>query len=118
MSSYLEAYFERMENNHNVLMKVAEELKARGCKVYSTEFRSHPEDRWRDYILVQKGNLRTYVGFAETPYRWYVDSECSTHHNTRGTVGERGYGFPYTIDEILESMRPCNEKIKFFYVEI
>lgn len=117
LKSYMDWYCARRENAHNVLMNLAEELKARGCKVYSTKWRSARQDGWRNYILVQKGNLRTYVGFCEVPYGWYADSECSAR-NARGLVGEYGFGFPYTVDEVLDTMRPCNEKLLFFYVEI
>lgn len=117
LKSYMDWYGARRENAHNVLMNVAEQLKARGCKVYSSRWRSARQDGWRDYIIVQKGDLRTYVGFREVPYGWYVDSEGSSS-NYRGLVGEYGFGFPYTIDEILESMRPCNKKIYSFHVEI
>ena len=36
---YLTAYWKRKEDNHNVLMSVAQQLKAEGCKVYFTEYK-------------------------------------------------------------------------------
>lgn len=117
LKGYMDWYCARMENVHNILMDLSEKLKERGCRVYSTKWRSAKQDDWRSYIVVTKGNLRTYVGFHQVPYGWYADSECSTSH-LRGLVGEYGFGFPYTVDEILDSMRPCYKKLDEFYVEI
>lgn len=104
-NNYFESHRQRMKNNHITLMKVADMLKLKGCKVYSSEFRDSERDSYRRYLLVVKDRKKTYVGFSEVPYRWWLDSECSNLKNTRGLVGEKGYGFPYTIQEILDSMR-------------
>lgn len=123
-NNYLESYGQRMKNNHITLMQVADMLKLKGCKVYSSEFRDSKRDSYRKYLLVVKDNKKTYVGFSEVPYRWWLDSECSNRKNTRGLVGEKGYGFPYTIEEILDSMRTIQKSEREFqqtlrsYVEL
>lgn len=111
---YLTAYKKRKENNHNVLMSVAEQLKAEGCKVYSTKY-NEPRDT-REYIVVEKDGKRNTVGFAEVPYRWYIGNPYTG--KTAGLVGEDTYGFPFTTDEIMKSLVPIIEKRDWFYVEI
>lgn len=111
---YLTAYRKRKENNHNVLMSVAEQLKAEGCKVYSTKC-NEPRDA-REYIIVEKDGKHNIVGFAEVPYRWYIGSSYSG--KIAGLVDEDTYGFPFTVDEIIKSLVPITEKRDWFYVEI
>ncbi|MDC1809091.1 hypothetical protein POZ03_01290 [Bacteroides uniformis] len=111
---YLTAYWKRKENNHNVLMSVAQKLKAEGCKVYSTEYKE-PRDA-REYIVVEKDGKRNFLGFMEVPYRWYIGSPYSG--KTVGLVGEDTYGFPFTVDEILKSLVPTTKERDWFYVEI
>lgn len=111
---YWTAYRKRKENNHNALMSVAEQLKTKGCKVYSTEYKE-PRDV-RKYIVVEKDGKRNIVGFAEVPYRWYIGSPYTG--KIAGLIGEDTYGFPFTIDEIIKSLVPVTEKTNWFYVEI
>ncbi|MCY1134091.1 hypothetical protein OWT79_10815 [Bacteroides fragilis] len=103
---YLTVYRKRKENNHNVLMSVAEQLKAEGCKVYSTKC-NKPRGT-REYIIVEKDGKRNIVGFAEVPYRWYIGSSYSG--KIAGLVGEDTYGFPFTVDEIIKSLVPITKK--------
>lgn len=111
---YLTAYWKRKKNNHNVLMSVAEQLKAEGCKVYSTEYKE-PKGA-REYIVVEKDGKRTIVGFAEVPYRWYIGNSYTG--KIAGLIGEDTYSFPFTVDEIMKSLVPTTQKIDWFYVEI
>lgn len=96
MKGYMECYVERMENNHNFLMKVAEELKGRGCEVYSTKWRSAKQDGYRNYILAVKDGKRVLVGFHEVPYGWYVDPDCcAREHEMRFLSENHGYGVSF-----------------------
>lgn len=114
MMDCLTAYRKRRENNHNVLMALAEQLKAKGCKVYSTK--CEEARKMREYIVVEKDCKRNIVGFAEVPYRWYIGSSyCG---KISGLVGDDTYGFPFTVDEIINSLVPITNKIDWFYVEI
>lgn len=120
METYFEAYARRMKNNHQKLMEVSEQLKQNGCKVYSKPFIEGSSDGYRSYILVVKGDKKTYLGFAECPYRWFLDSECSSHKETR----YKGFDIPYTLEEIIHSMNTIQnknrleEKINRLYVEL
>lgn len=113
---YMDAYIARRENNHGVFLKLAEKLKYLGCRVYAS-----PHDNLLTYIRVEKDNKFCYVGFGEVPYRWYVDNSTAGNDiDSRGLVGEHGYDFPFTIEEIMSKLRPITKgkERKSFYMEL
>lgn len=119
MKSYMECYRERIENNHNELIKLAEILRDQhGCKC----FRHHATIQGLvTYILIEKDGKKTYAGFAEVPYRWFIDPECRTTigvAQTRWDDESRGFKFPFTVEEVLKSMRIFKKPKYNFYVEI
>lgn len=112
---YLSAYTKRRVNNHHKLLEFAEQLKKVGCKVYAVGYSLKDNDTI-DYIHVRKDNLSTMVGFAEVPYRWYIDNPYSGV--VRGIlIGETGYDIPFTVEEVLTELKP-SKKLDSMYVEI
>ena len=99
LDSFLPAYCARRKNNHHVLLEVCEELKKHGVSCYTNRQEYESE---RTYLIhaVKDGKCVVF-GFAEVPFRWYVGSD---YIHGRGLVGERGFGYPYEIEEILSQI--------------
>lgn len=120
MGDYMNAYLRRMKNNHDKLMSFAQELKKAGCKVYAVNH-CLKEGELIDYIHVRRGNMAVNVGFAEVPYRWYIDSPYSGKVVYVGTYagGSRnlGYEFPFTVEDVLGNLKESN-KLDSMYKEI
>lgn len=116
----MEAYRKRIANNHKKLLEFAEELKKLGCQVFATTNAIRCR-AYIDYLHVRKGDLSTYVGFAEVPYRWYIGNEFAMNKMegiVRGIVmGETGYEIPFKPEEVLPYLRP-GKKLESFYEEI
>lgn len=108
----LKSYWLRMENNHKVFLQLAEELKKKGCWVFSPCSSSHERIK---FLLVKKGRLQTMVGFAEVPYRWYIGSEYSGRISD---LLEDSYKFPFTVDDVLNEMRESPKEIEPYYEEL
>ena len=120
MEDYMSAYMRRMKNNHDKLISFAEELKKAGCKVYAVHY-VIKDGAFIDYIHVRRGNMAVNVGFAEVPYRWYIDNEYSGQVVYVGTYagGSRnlGYEFPFTVEDVLQNLKE-SRKLDSMYVEI
>ena len=120
MEDYMSAYMRRMKNNHDKLMSFTQELKKVGCKVYAVHY-VIKDGAFIDYIHVRRGNMAVNVGFAEVPYRWYIDNEYSGQVVYVGTYagGSRnlGYEFPFTVEDVLQNLKE-SRKLDSMYVEI
>ena len=111
----MSAYFKRVKNNHDKLVALAEDLKKSGCKVYAVNYRLK-EGELIDYIHVRRDNMAVNVGFAEVPYRWYIDNPYSGV--VRGIpIGETGYDMPFTVEDVLTELKPA-KKLDSMYTEI
>ena len=111
----MSAYFQRVKNNHDKLVALAEDLKKSGCKVYAVNYRLK-EGELIDYIHVRRDNMAVNVGFAEVPYRWYIDNPYSGV--VRGIpIGETGYDMPFTVEDVLAELKPA-KKLDSMYTEI
>lgn len=104
MKTYLEAYMERMERNHNMLMGLANELKDKGYTVFA----NGKTDRFVSLLHIVKDGKHIAFGFSEVPYRWYAGASIppSREHGSGYTVKEwfDVESLPDT-EEIIASMR-------------
>ena len=113
----MSAYYKRVKNNHDKLIAFAEDLKKAGCKVYATNYRLK-EGELIDYIHIRRGNTAVNVGFAEVPYRWYIDSGQVVYVGTyAGGSRNLGYEFPFTVEDVLQNLKESN-KLDSMYTEI
>lgn len=109
---YFPWYFARKQNNHEIFLMLAEELKKRGCRV----FHSHLFNGEKiNLIYVHKENLRVLVGFGECPFHWYISGNCKREEY--GLVGKYGWDLPFDADEVLERLEPyeMTNLDKWFY---
>lgn len=120
MEDYMSAYMRRMKNNHDKLISFAEELKKVGCKVYAVHY-VIKDGAFIDYIHVRRDGKAVNVGFAEVPYRWYIDNEHSGYviHVGIYSGGSRnlGYEFPFTVEDVISRLKE-SKKLDSMYVEI
>lgn len=98
LNSYMGSYTARRKNNHHVLLEVAEELKKLGCTCYTCKEDFERERTDLIHVFNKEGKSVCF-GFAEVPYRWYIDSEHG--QNVRYLIGEHGYDYPFDAEEIL-----------------
>ena len=109
---YFPWYFARMQNNHEIFLMLAEELKKRGCRVF--HYRSSNDEKI-NLLYVHKENLRVLVGFAECPFHWYISGDCK--RKEYDLVGKYGWDLPFDADEVLERLEPyeMTNLDKWFY---
>ena len=101
IDGYFDAYRARLTNNHHVLLEVAEEMKKLGFVCYAASD-SYKNEATRLVYAIRDNECVTF-GFAEVPYRWYIDSE---YRFTCGLIGEHGYDYPFDIEDILKHVGP------------
>ena len=109
---YFPWYFARMQNNHEIFLMLAEELKKRGCSVFHSKLYNGEKI---NLIYVHKENLQVLVGFEECPFRWYIRGNCKCEEY--GLVGKYGWDLPFDADEVLERLEPYEMTTldKWFY---
>lgn len=66
MTTYFEAYAERMKRTEELLISFAEELKKNGFSVFGY----WRKDRVLKGIIIRKGGKHVRLYFYEVPYRW------------------------------------------------
>ena len=112
MEDYMSAYMRRMKNNHDKLISFAEELKKVGCKVYAVHY-VIKDGAFIDYIHVRRDGKAVNVGFAEVPYRWYIDHVGIYSGGSRNL----GYELPFTVEDVISRLKE-SKKLDSMYVEI
>ena len=108
MFDYLKAYQERLDRNHDEFLRMAGELKARGCKVdtYASE------ERYISSIRVEKDGRQCHFGFTDVPYRWYIDISWKPNEKTgsgKTVLTKTGGENKITPEEIIAHMAPKYE---------
>jgi len=111
INDYFPAYGARRRNNHLVLMEVAEEVKKHGFRCYCAE--DYYKHQSTSLVYAVKDDKCVTFGFAEVPYRWYINSEHQLGM-TAGLVGEHGYDYPFDIEDILSNVVPNRFKNGYF----
>ena len=114
MEDYMSAYLRRMKNNHDKLISFAEELKKVGCKVYAVHY-VIKDGALISYIHVRRDGKAVNVGFAEVPYRWYIDNPYSGYVIFVDRV--LGYDFPFSVEDVISRLKE-SKKLDSMYVEI
>ena len=110
---YFDAYIQRKEAVDAELRKLASELKKQGCTVYHVRCVPYVE-----YIMVTKGNLRTYVGYAKVPYHWWADGGCRSIIGASQMEGGSDTVCPFTVEDVMSTLRvPRRSNIDSMYVE-
>lgn len=126
MTDYFTAYRARLERNDQTLRTRAEELKALGCTVLAPRRTQDPNstvvERRLEFIRVRKDGKECIFGFAEVPYRWYIDVSWKPNTQTGSgkTVKTQGPEDPFTAKEIMEQMIPTeiDKRFEFVYKEL
>lgn len=98
---YFPWYFARKQNNHEIFLMLAEELKKRGCRVLCPNLN---QDEKIEFIRVFKEGKGTIVGFGTVPFRWYIGNSVSG--DEYGLVGKYGWDLPFDADEVIEKLHP------------
>lgn len=107
MSDFFTAHKARMERNHETFMRLADELTKRGLRVY------YSKDGLVSYIYVENDTHHIYAGFAEVPYRWYLnyDIEAELKQGSGRTLKEWfNPEEPFIADEIITNMKPTPKR--------
>lgn len=95
---HLEAYHKRMERNSLALSALSEELKERGCSVYTTG--PNPIS----HLIITKGDKHVGLSFEEVPYRWCLySSNKILEENEAITV-------PWNAKDLIKKMHSCDIK--------
>jgi hypothetical protein len=120
MRTWIEAYKERLERNHFLILEEAARLKDQGCRIYTIT-----SERLVSQILVRKDEKHCFFGFADVPYRWYVsiawepskDAGSGKMVITRFDAEKQ----PIETEEIMEAMMqdyPDFDRVYHFYHEL
>lgn len=109
MADYFDAYKERIEQVNDLLIKLANELKSKGCTVYA------PKKQLIKFIKVFYKDKHLIVGFDELPYSWYaqVCFKPSRECGSGMTIHRRTFDLLFSANEIMENLRP-NPQVKDF----
>ena len=110
---HADAYVQRREAVDAELRRLASELKKQGCSVYHVRGVPHIE-----YMMITRGTLRTYVGYAEVPYHWWVDSGCRSLTGGSQMEGGSDTVCPFSVEDVMSTLGvPREGKIDSMYVE-
>lgn len=119
MKEYMEAHRERMQRNHDTLIKMASELKARGCRILASEFSPI------SFIRVLKGNKHISLCFNELPYHWTLEMEYNPQdgHGSGRRIDwnyntENTWSADYIISKMVENPKVKNFENPFHLAEI
>jgi hypothetical protein len=108
MSDYFTAYRKRLERNDKDLRSFADKLKQNGFTVLASKGKT-----LLSLIYARKGGMQTIIGFAEVPYRWYIDNEFSglisyVNTLTHGHIADREFNF--TVKDVEERLTDSIDK--------
>lgn len=107
---YQEAYWQRMKRNHQTFLDLSKELKAKGCKVLTSESEEI------GFIRAIRNGRHVSLAFEETPYRWSLgmDYKPSKEHGSGRTLETKCVEEnPFTAEYMIGKMEP-NPDVKNF----
>lgn len=96
MKTYLEAYYERMQRNHDALINLANEVLNLDPTIEVYICRG---DRLQNGIKFIKGETINSVQFSEVPYHW---SGC----NIKNHGGGENISMPFDSNDVLTTFKP------------
>ena len=106
---YWDAYRARRVNNHHCLLEFAGQLMKKGyeCACSEQDFK----DECVQIIYITKDGKETHAGFAEVPYRWYINTPYENSGLVKGLyIGEDTWNFPLEVDEVEPYLHVRKEK--------
>lgn len=93
---YWEAYRARMEYNDKFLRELAQDLEELG---YDVRVSDSDSKRLISMIYIRKDGGEAVVGFAEVPYRWYINKQ----HNSSCCYYDLQN--PFDVNEVVAKIR-------------
>lgn len=102
MTTYFEAYAERMKRNERLLLDFAGKLKENGFSIY----KYGGEDRILKGYVIRKNGKHVTLNFSEVPYRWELGIMWKPNPKTGSG---RTVFISYIIDEIAFTVSDIEE---------
>lgn len=100
---YLTGYRRRMEDNNNLFLDMADQLKDKGFNVWINK------DGLISYLYIEGNGKHIYFGFTDVPYRFYLQHDIDHRlGNGSGKTLKEEYGNEntFTADYIISMMQP------------
>lgn len=102
-------YYLRVANNHFVLLEVCEELTKQGFECFTAK--DEYDHECVHYVTAYKDGKQVQFGFAEVPFRWWVNNSSERNGDIICTWGRKDqFAYPYELHYLIDHAIPCSEK--------
>jgi len=102
-------YYLRVANNHFVLLEVCEELTKQGFECFTAK--DEYDRECVHYVTAYKDGKQVQFGFAEVPFRWWVNNSSERNGDIICTWGRKDqFAYPYELQYLIDHAIPCSEK--------
>ena len=102
-------YYLRIANNHFVLLEVCEELTKQGFECFTAK--DEYDHECVHYVTAYNDGKQVQFGFAEVPFRWWVNNSSERNVDIICTWGRKDqFAYPYELQYLIDHAIPCSEK--------